>query len=80
MCLKNVSVIMTLLLRCYRAGGGEIWKGTRDTIPKTSAMVTTARVQGRDSTMEFGPEANFLTQGNVVLLLLLETGLRLFFY
>lgn len=58
-------------------GGGEVQKGTRDTVPTTSAMVTTTRVQGRDSRMEFGPEENFLTQGNAVLLLLLETGLGL---
>lgn len=71
---KNASMIMMLLLRCSVAGGGAVQKGAT---PTTSAMVTTARVQGRDTRMEFGPKATFLTQGNAVLLLFLDTGLGL---
>lgn len=66
-----------LFLRCYKAGGGEVQKGMRDTIPTTSAMVSAARFQGRDSRKGILPEANFLTHGNAVLLLFLEGGLGL---
>lgn len=57
------------------AGGDAGQKGMRDTVPTTSAMVTAARVQGRDSRMELGPKASFLTQGNAVFLLFLNASL-----
>lgn len=72
--LKNESVIKMLLLWCSVAGASAVQKGAT---PTTSAMVTTAKVQGRDTRMEFGPKATFLTQGNAVLLLFLDTGLGL---
>lgn len=50
---------MMILLRWWCSAEG--YKGH---YPTTSAMATAARVQGRDSRVEPGPEATFLTKGN----------------
>lgn len=50
---------MMALLRRWRSAEGY----TRHH-PTASAAATAARVQGRDSRVELGPEATFLTKGN----------------